>query len=66
MLKEQIEQKKNLIQSKRQKIIESSSNLAKIDKIASEKQVDAKYHQEVFKAFKTKLSDDQKTSGQNL
>jgi hypothetical protein len=52
-----------LIQSKRQKIIESSSNLAKIDKIASEKQVDAKYHQEVFKAFKTKLSDDQKTSG---
>jgi len=59
---------------KTQKIIESSSNhhkhyfwnnfresylnLAKIDKMASEKQVDAKYHQEVFKAFKTKLSED--------
>jgi len=44
MLKEQIQYKKNMIQSKRLKIIESSSNLAKIDKMASEKQVDAKYH----------------------
>ena len=34
--------------------------------MASEKQVDGKYYQDVFKAFKTKLTDDQKLSGQNL
>ncbi len=65
-LKQQILLKKNLIAKKREQVIDTSCNLAKIDKYEGEKIGEGKYYQEVFKAFKTKLTDDQKNSGQNL
>eukprot|EP00347_Sterkiella_histriomuscorum_P023185 403335625 len=65
-LKQQIEDKKKLIESKRVKNFEVSTNQKKIDRFATEKLSEGKYYQEVFKAFKTKLIDDTKNSQQKF
>lgn len=43
-----------------------NTNLAKIDKFTLEKECDGKYYQEVLKAFKIKLQEDNKGSVSNL
>lgn len=40
-----------------------STNFESIDKFTTEKICEEKYYQEVFKAFKTKLNEDQRNSG---
>ncbi len=59
-------EKKAVIELKSQRVQEISNNLKKVDKFSSEKLSEGKYYQEVFKAFKSKLIDDQKNSQQKL
>ena len=65
-LKEQILKKKQAIDEKSAQVTEKTLALQKIDKFGHEKTSENRYYQEVFKAFRTKLGEDQKTSGSNL
>ena len=61
-LKMVIEQKRKLIENKRQTLTEREVCVKRIEKFASEKSSEGKYYQEVFRAFKGKLSEDQRNS----
>jgi len=61
-IKDMLHAKKEAIAKKTERIQQISANLQRIDKFEQEKLCDGKYYQEVLKAFKTKLVEDNKGS----
>lgn len=65
-LRIQIQAKNRVLLEKRQRVQEIRGNLAKVDKYAGEKGCEGKYYQEVFKAFKKKLIEEEDESASHL
>ena len=61
-LKEMVQAKKEAVAKKKERLTQVTGNFQKIDKFEQEKLCDGKYYQEVLKAFKTKLIEDNKGS----